>query len=64
MDQLWAVIDYFADHPYIGLAMAATLLGVYHILNRKSRLVREAEERLEQLRQERGNYYRELRPPK
>lgn len=64
MDQLQALIQYFKDHPFIGLGMASVLLGVYHFLNRKSPLSREADERLKQLRKERGNYYRRVRPPR
>ena len=64
MDQAQAVIQYLGDNPFIGLGIVAALLVVYHFLNRKSRLVREAERRIEQLRQERGDYYRKLRPPR
>jgi hypothetical protein len=62
MDQVWAVIQYLGENPFIGLGIATALLVVYHLLNRKSRLVREAEQRIEQLRKERGDYYRTLRP--
>lgn len=62
MDRVWAAIQYFGDHPFIGLVAAAALLVVYHFLNRKSRLAREADERLKQLRKERGDVYRTLRP--
>jgi hypothetical protein len=64
MDQLQPFIQYFGDHPYIGLGVATALLVVYHFLNRKSRLSREADERLKQLRKERGDYYRTVRPPR
>jgi hypothetical protein len=64
MDQLQALIQYFGDHPFVGLGMATALLGVYHFLNRKPRLSREADERLQQIRKERGDYYRTVRPPR
>jgi hypothetical protein len=64
MDQLQALIQYFGEHPLIGLGMATALLVVYHFLNRKPRLSREADERLKQLRKERGDYYRTVRPPR
>lgn len=64
MDQLQVVVQYLGDHPFIGLALATVLLGVYHLLNRKSRLTREADERLKQLRKQRGDYYRKVRPPR
>jgi hypothetical protein len=52
---------YFGNHPFIGLGMAAVLLVVYHFLTRKPRLSREVDERLKQLRRERGDYYRTVR---
>ena len=62
MERIWAAIRYFDDHPFTGLAAAAALCVVYYFLNRKSRLSREADERLKQLRKERGDMYRTLRP--
>jgi hypothetical protein len=62
MERVWAAIHYFGDHPFTGLVAAAALLVVYHLLNRKSQLTREAEERLKQLRKKRGDMYRTLRP--
>ncbi len=64
VEQLQSVMQYFGDHPFTGLLTATALLGVYHLLNRKSRLTREADQRLAQLRQERGDYYRKVRPPR
>jgi hypothetical protein len=61
MDQFQVVVRYLGDHPFTGLALATVLLGVYHLLNRKSRLTREADERLKQLRKQRGDYYRKVR---
>ncbi|MFI5396195.1 MAG: hypothetical protein ACHQ9S_11750 [Candidatus Binatia bacterium] len=62
MKQFWSALHYFEDHPAIGLIAVGVLL-VYYLLNRKPRLTREAEERLKELRKERGDYYRRLRPP-
>jgi hypothetical protein len=64
MKQFWGGLHYFRDHPSIGLTAVLGLLVVYYLLNRKPRLTREAEERLNQLRKERGDYYRHLRPPR
>ena len=64
MDPLQVFEQYFRDHPFIGLGMATVLLVLYHFLHRQSRLTREADERLKQLRKERGDYYRRLRPPR
>ncbi|MGD0945920.1 MAG: hypothetical protein ABSA52_00700 [Candidatus Binatia bacterium] len=64
MDQFQVVVRYLGDHPFAGLALATALLGVYHLLNRKSRLTREADERLKQLCKQRGDYYRKMRRPR
>ena len=64
MDALQVFEQYFRDHPFIGLGMATVLLVLYHFLNRKPRLRRDADERLKQLRKERGDYYRKARPPR
>lgn len=64
MEQFWGALHYFGDHSSIGLTAVLGLLVVYYLLNRKSRLTREAEERLKQLRKERGDYYRNLRLPR
>jgi hypothetical protein len=64
MEQFWGALHYFGDHPSTGLTAVLGLLVLYYLLNRKSRLTREADERLEQIRKERGDYYRNLRPPR
>ena len=63
MTQFWSALHYFGDHPSTGLTAVLALLVVFYLLNRKSRLTREADERLKDLRKERGDYYRRLRPP-
>jgi len=46
------------------LAVVAAALGaLWYLLNRKPKIVREAEQRLGQLRDERGTSYNVLRPP-
>jgi len=57
-------LQYLRDHPTHGLAAAAILLAAFFFINRKSRLSREADKRLEELRKDRGEYYRQLRPPR
>jgi hypothetical protein len=64
MEQLWAAIQYVVDRPSIGIAAAAGLAVVFYLLNRKPRMTREAEDRLNQIRKERGDQYRKLRPPR
>lgn len=64
MEQLWATIHYVVDRPAMGVTAVLGLLVVYYLLNRKSRVTREAEDRFKQIRQERGDHYRKLRPPR
>ncbi len=64
MEELWAAIHYVGDHPSLGLAAAIGLALVFYLLNRKPRLTREAEDRFQQIRKERGDQYRTLRPPR
>jgi hypothetical protein len=44
--------------------VAVVVVGIYYLLNRKSRLVRDAERRIEDLRRERADQYNKLRPPR
>ena len=64
MGILWQAIGYLQDNPGTALFFVALLAWIYYLLNRKSKLSRELDERMEQLRQERGDYYRGIRPPK
>jgi hypothetical protein len=57
------VLQYFAAHPDHGLGLVGVVLGLYYLLNYRPRMVRDAEKRLMQLREERGDFYRGLRPP-
>ena len=45
----------------MGAVVILLLLG--HVLTRKSKLSRAADEHLDRLRRERGDYYNKLRPP-
>jgi len=62
MEQLWAFIHYVQDNPANALGIVGMLIGIRYLLNRRSRLSREADERLERLREERGDYYNNIRP--
>lgn len=63
MDELRRVIEYVRANPTHGFAAAAAVVVLYFLLNRKSRMVREAERRIQELREERSDQYRKLRPP-
>lgn len=64
MDRLSQLMEYIRANPANALGVAAVLVGIYYLLNRKSRLVRDAERRLEELRRERSDQYKKLRPPR
>ncbi len=57
------VLAYLQMHPDHGLALIAVIIGAYYLLNYRPRMVRDAERRLAELREERANLYRGLRPP-
>ncbi|MCX8073555.1 MAG: hypothetical protein N3C12_14085 [Candidatus Binatia bacterium] len=57
------VLEYLEIHPDHGLALIAVIIGAYYLLNYRPRMVRDAERRLAELREERANLYRGLRPP-
>ncbi|GBD25922.1 hypothetical protein HRbin30_01249 [bacterium HR30] len=56
-------LAYFEMHPDHGLALLGVVIGAYYLLNYRPRMVRDAERRLAELREERANLYRGLRPP-
>jgi hypothetical protein len=63
MEGFTALVHYLSDNPWKAVGVVGILLGIRYLLNRKSRLAREADEHLEHLREERGNYYNKIRPP-
>ena len=63
MDQVTQAIEYIRANPTQSLGVAVAVVVIYYLLNRKSRLVRDAERRIEELRQERSDQYKKLRPP-
>ena len=63
MELLRTVIDYLNSHPVGSLASAAAFFVLFRLLNRKSKLSREADEHMERLRKERPDYYTKIRPP-
>ncbi len=62
-DFVQPLLQYCAAHPDHGLGLIGILIGLYYLLNYRPRMVRDAERRLMQLREERGDFYRGLRPP-
>lgn len=64
MDQSQAWLEYFIAHPGIAAAAGAVILIVLIFLNRKPKLERAAEARMEELRKENAGRYDDLRPLK
>ncbi len=63
MDRFWLLTHYLQEHPVSGVVVIVlAAYGLYRLLNRKSRLAREADERFEQLRKDRGSHYDRTRP--
>jgi hypothetical protein len=64
VDQVRQVIEYIRANPTPSLGVVLAVVALYYFLNRKSRLVREAEKRIDELHHERSDQYRSLRPPR
>jgi hypothetical protein len=64
MEPVQMILDYFKENPNHGALLAVGLVILYFALNRRSRLTQQADRRIEELREERGEYYRNVRPPR
>jgi len=62
MEQLWFLVHYLRDHPGAALGVAVALGVMYWLLNRKPKMARDAERRMKEIREERGDPYNTLRP--
>jgi hypothetical protein len=62
MDQLWLPVRYLLDHPGAALGVALGLGVMYWLLNRKPKMARDAERRMKEIREERGDPYNTMRP--
>jgi len=63
MEQLEAWFQYLRANPWVVVVAIAAVVGFYLVLNRRTRLQRDADARFNELRDERGEIYRNLRPP-
>ncbi|MDX2168743.1 MAG: hypothetical protein SF182_16850 [Deltaproteobacteria bacterium] len=61
MDQLKPFVDLVSTHPMVGVGVAVGALVLYALLHRKSRIQRDADNRLSALRREKSDQYRHLR---
>jgi len=64
MDNVSKAIAYAQAHPLVIVGGLVALVAVFYLLNRKPKATRDAEARLEQLRKERHDHYRQQRPMK
>ena len=62
MDRLWTWIQYLRDHPSAAVWMVLAAAGLYWLLNRKPKLQRDADRRIDEIRAERGDPYNKQRP--
>jgi len=62
MDQVMVWVSYLRDHPSYGVWAVVAIVAVYVLLNRKSRVARDAERRVAELQRERGDHYNKMRP--
>ncbi len=62
MEQLTGLFDFARSHPAAVAGAVIGLVVLRYVLNRKSRLQREADEQLQTLRREGKGKYDELRP--
>ena len=62
MDQLWTWIQYLREHPSTAVWVVLAAGGLYWLVNRKPKLQREADKRLDEIRAERGDPYNKQRP--
>lgn len=63
MDQIVALIDYLRAQPRVAVALAVGIVALYLLLQRKSRLEKDADQRLNSLHREKTGRYNSLRPP-
>ena len=63
MDQLSTLFELLSQHPALSAGTAFALAVGYYLLQRKPRMVREADRQLEELQKKRGGEYNKLRPP-
>jgi hypothetical protein len=64
MERIFRVLETAKEHPFWVVAAVIGVGILLYLMNRKPRLVREAEQQLAVLRREKGGKYDSLRPPK
>jgi hypothetical protein len=62
MDQVLGWLQYVRENPHMVVGAALGLAILYALLNYKSKLTRDAERRVAELRKGREDYYRKVRP--
>jgi hypothetical protein len=62
MEQINGLIGYLTSNPKAAIAAAVVVAALVYFFARKPRVVREANSRLRQLRDEKGDQYNRPRP--
>jgi hypothetical protein len=63
MQDLTSWLEALQTNPMIGVGAAILVVVGYFLLQRKPRVQREADQRLETLRRDKAEQYTKLRPP-
>jgi hypothetical protein len=63
MEQVWTWIHYLREHPAAAVGVVAAVVVLYKLLNVKPKLARDADKRMAEIRDERGDIYNKVRPP-
>jgi phosphoribosylcarboxyaminoimidazole (NCAIR) mutase len=63
MEYLTSLVAMVRSRPVLGVAIVVGLVAGYLLLQRKSRMQREADERLSALRRDKADKYTKLRSP-
>lgn len=64
MEYLTGLIDAVQARPLLGVVLVAGLVLGYALLQRRSRLQRDADRHLSVLRRDKSDQYTKLRPPR
>jgi len=63
MQEVTSWLEALRANPMLGVGAAIVLVLGYYLLQRKSRVQRDADERLASLRRDKADHYTKLRPP-
>ncbi len=62
MEDVLTWLEFVRQNPHMVVGAALGLAALYAMLNYKSKVTRDAERRIAELRRDREDYYRKVRP--